>query len=77
MSWWAHAWKTSRCPKRATEYVLRGTEPTEICSWNDAGRSGESGEQAALEAQRSEGESDRPRQRRRTRKGFWDGFFSR
>jgi penicillin-binding protein 1B len=65
------------CPKRATEYFLRGTEPTEICSWNDNPEPGKSGERGGIEASRAERESDQPRPRRRPRKGFWDGFFGR
>ncbi len=63
------------CPKRATEYFLRGTEPTEICSWNDNREPGTSHARGGIEASRAERESDQPRRRRR--KGFWDGFFGR
>jgi penicillin-binding protein 1B len=63
------------CPKRKTEYFLRGTEPTEICSWSDQRK----------QVQRPAGDEtadgaapERPRKRRRSRRGsFWDGFFSR
>jgi penicillin-binding protein 1B len=63
------------CPKRATEYFLRGTEPTEICSWNDDRErvQPEAGDDPSAELR-----PEQPRRRRQSRRGtFWDGFFSR
>jgi penicillin-binding protein 1B len=63
------------CPKRETEYFLRGTEPTEICSWrDDRGRT----QHEAGDDPSAERPSAKPPRRRRSRRGsFWDGFFSR
>jgi penicillin-binding protein 1B len=56
------------CPKRVTEFFLRGTEPSRVCTWR-----GSSIEPSARSGDGSERDGRRPQRGR----GIWDRIFGR